>query len=262
MSVVEALLPLRSPHRHLFNHKVIYKPYYCNIDSFISVIIAPEWTIIDRHFFTFIVDSLDGQYDPWHYLPQQADIDCSYIGEDYDDIDSLNELLILCKDDDVITCTQSCPTGITIDFEDFVAFRASLAEGQAVRDESSISNNTSPILSDIKTAAYPVEERSQAWAQSTSTVPVTIHDIPFIMSQLPCCLQNRFLERFAESAGLQYAEAITIRGIISPQGSVDGHVSPDDFRSEKALSQRMSPYGKPTSMEPTMRKECFLLDPL
>ena len=61
------------------------------------------------------------------------------------------------------------------------------------------------------------DECTRSHALSAGKVPLTIHDIPFIMTQLPPSMQIKFIENFAETAGEQYLQTMLMR-VASTEG--------------------------------------------
>lgn len=87
-----------------------------------------------------------------------------------------------------------------MDFEEFITF-STLMEEQKHTVE-----NPSSTLCKIESDGSLVTLRAKSTTSATLpvTTPVTVSDVPFIMSQLPLDLRTRFLEKFAESAAIHY----------------------------------------------------------
>jgi hypothetical protein len=146
-----------------------------------------------------------------------------------DDDDSLNELLTLQKEDHEGLFSPDLYTESSdADFDDFLSFVSTF-------DDEGVTSGKS------KTFLPIPEERKRAHKLSAITAPVTVHDIPFIMTKLPTSIQARFLDKFAESAGMHFTEMIAQRSGATPTDTPGDEASPLVTRKE---SQQQILYSK------------------
>jgi hypothetical protein len=107
-----------------------------------------------------------------------------------------------------------------VDFEDFLTFASNLPE--ILEDDTDVRNRSISRITDAggdidgESATVSIEyveppiERTRARTLSAITQPVTVQDIPFIIAQLPSAMQGRFLDKFAEVAGVNYKDMLNV----------------------------------------------------
>lgn len=117
-----------------------------------------------------------------------------------------------------------------MDFEEFITFSTLLEEQKPVVEKL-------PQLLICKTECDESMETLQVESTNPAllpvTTPVTVSDVPLIMSQLPLDLRIRFLEKFAESAALHFC-AISTR-------PVDGTARPCGCLREASSHETQNP---------------------
>jgi hypothetical protein len=94
-----------------------------------------------------------------------------------------------------------------MDFEEFITFSTLMEEQKPAVEKL-------PQLQICKTESDESVETLQAKSTTPAllpvTTPVTVSDVPLIMSQLPLDMRIRFLEKFAESAALHFCAISTL----------------------------------------------------
>jgi hypothetical protein len=156
------------------------------------------------------------------------------IYDEDDDDHSLDELLSLCKGShpgEYIPDSEDAYSNV--DFEDFLTFASNLPEVSEI--DPDIRNRSISRITDVGddnesatvsidavestfertrartlSAVEPTSERTRARTLSAITQPVTVQDIPFIIAQLPSAMQGRFLDKFAEAAGVNFTEMLNV----------------------------------------------------
>ena len=183
----------------------------------------------------FLIDLIT--FSPIVGPPPPYQIDSFWSEEDDDD--SLQELLNQQRDDheDVLSPDLYCESG-DADFDDFLTFISIFGE-ESPKVEEGKTNGTA------KTFIPIVEERKRANKLSSISAPMTVRDIPFIMTKLPTSVQARFLDKFAESAGMHFTEMIAQKN-----DSVTGNSSTVESTSqrERTLSQQKVLYERIQAM--------------
>ena len=125
---------------------------------------------------------------------------CTVSGGDDDD-SSLDDLITFYTQerDSLQNPTDCYIDEEDMDFEEFITFSTLMEEQKAVVE------TVSPTLCKIESDESMATHRASATpATLPVTTPVTVSDVPFIMSQLPLDFRTRFLEKFAESAAVHY----------------------------------------------------------
>jgi hypothetical protein len=137
-------------------------------------------------------------------------------GEDCDDDsddDSLDELLTLCKGGHPGEhIPDSEDVYDNVDFEDFLSFASNLPE--VLEDDTDVRNRSISLITDVggymdtESATVSIDcvepPRTRSRTLSAIAQPVSVQDIPFIIAQLPSGMQERFLDKFADAAGVNY----------------------------------------------------------